>query len=119
MSLLARIRKNREFRVTVGKFTFICRRPTSVEIVPLCPMDVDGIRRLDNRLAAQNQVAGWECVTEDDVIGNGNADPAIFDIALWQEWCADRNDFWKPIGKACGAAFDAYALALEEAEKNS
>lgn len=111
--LIAALRKNRELKVAVGKFTFTCRRPTDEEAVTLYRGG------LSNAVIAANHVVAWDGVTEDDLVGGGGTDAVPFDGPLWREWCADRNDFWAPIGDACMKAYEDHVSGLKEAEKNS
>lgn len=112
--LIAAMRKHRELKVPVGKFVFICRRPTDEEAVGL--FRAGG---LSNSLIARNHVVGWENVSAADMPGGDNSDPLPFDVDVWREWCADRNDFWPPIGEACMAAYNEHAEKLRDAAKNS
>lgn len=110
--LVDRLRKNRELKVTVGKFRFTCRRPTDVEALE--------IHRADAQFStvAVRFVIGWENVLEDDIVGGGVMTAVPFDVALWAEWCAERPDFWTPISMA---VLDAYKLNRErllDAAKN-
>lgn len=110
--LVARIRRNREITVAVGKFRFTAMRPTDVEMV--------GLHRGDAAFSeiAQKFVTGWSGVTEDDVVGGGTADEIPFNADLWTEWCADRPDFWALISNAVLDAYRAHAEKLAGAEKN-
>ena len=110
--LLGKIRKRRECKVVIGRFTFTVRRPTDVEAIALHRSD-----SAFNSIAA-DFVCGWEGVTTDDLIGDKTADPVPFDAELWREWCADRPDFWGPIANAALDAYREHAQQLEEAAKN-
>src|ERR1043166_7364319 len=101
--LLAKIRAQRQLKVTVGKFTFLARRPTDVEIVKLTR---DGAEWYE---IAAGYVNGWEGVTENDLIGGGGSDAVRFDERVWREWCADRPELWQPIATAVMKAYDAHA----------
>lgn len=109
--LIARIRKNREVKVKVSKWTFLVCRPTDVEAVALYR---GGMAYAD---IAQHHVIGWEGVTEDDIVGGGTADPLPFDSMLWQEWCADRSDFWEPIATAAMNAYEEHTIKIGESVK--
>lgn len=111
-ALIEKLRKGREFKLAVGGFTFLLRRPTDVEAVELhrsggSPAEV-----------AQRFVCGWEGVKEDDLVGGGGMDPVAFDLAMWKEWVADRPDFWAPIADAVLKAYQAHAESLETVTKN-
>jgi hypothetical protein len=110
--LIAKLKKAREVKVTIGKFTFTARRPTDVEAIAL--------HRGDGAFStiAQDFVIGWDGVTEDDIIGGGGSDPFPFAPELWREWCADRPDLWGPISNACLDAYREHAEKLTSIEKN-
>jgi hypothetical protein len=109
--LAERIRRQRGIKVPVGKFIFLARRPTDVEWFSL-----DDVQSKPAWLAL-NFVTGWDQVIEDDVVGGGGQDPLIFSLEAWQEWCADRQDFWVPIGRAVFEAFVEHRKSMEEAQK--
>lgn len=105
--LLRSIRKAREGKVVVGKFTFLYRRPTDVEALELHKSGGAYVEM------CQRFVFGWEDVTEDDIIGGAVMDPQLFDAEVWKEWCADRPDFWAPIATAILKAYEEHAAKLE------
>lgn len=109
--LIARLRKQREGRVTLGPFTFTFRRPTDVEMVAI------GREGLDFPALAARYVVGWDGVTDGAIAGGGGTNVVAFDAALWREWCADRPDFWQPIGTAIVEAYTLHQAALSEAAK--
>lgn len=111
--LLARIHKNRELKITVGRFVFTARRPTVIEAGRMREAGRDGPADL-----AADHVVDWSGVTEDDLVGGGGTDQVPFDERLWREWCADRPDLWQPISGAVLEAFATYAKAQKEAPKN-
>ena len=110
--LIEKIRKQRELKVTVGKFTFTARRPTDVEAIAL--------GRSDSAFSdiAAKFVVGWEGVTEDDVVHGGNLTPLPFDAGLWVEWCNDHPAFWAPISTAVLDSYRDHAAAMEGEGKN-
>lgn len=110
--LIARMRKQRECRVQVGKFVFIARRPTDVEALALHHAG-DGLSEI-----ARKFVVGWEGVTEDDIVGGGGSDVIAFDPDIWADWCADRPSFWEPIGTCVLEAYQEHAKAVTDAGKN-
>ena len=110
--LIARLRKQREFRVTVGRHTFIGLRPTDVEALALHRASAE-----PSDIAVQ-RIVGWEKVTEDDIVGGGGTDPIPFAADLWAAWCADRPDFWGPIADAALEAYRLHAESLDAAAKN-
>ncbi len=112
-SLIARMRKNRELKVTVGKFVFNCRRPTDVEAIQI----YRGNQSAFDQIAAE-YVIGWEGVTDNDIVGGGGTDPTPFDATLWAEWCADHPEFWGPIATAVMEAYTLHRDAIEGAQKN-
>lgn len=111
--LLAKIKEQRRFKVTVEKYSFTVRRPTDVEVVKLTR---DGSDFFD---IAAEYVSDWAGVTEDDLVGGGGSDAVKFDARVWREWCADRPEFWMPIATAVLKAYDAHAERLATLAKNS
>lgn len=93
--LLKQLRRNRELRVEVGKFTFICSRPTAYEFAGLQSSATSGNQKVAE--VAMKFVTGWEGVVEDDIVGGGGQVAVPFDADLWRDWCAERSDFWGPI----------------------
>ena len=110
--LIARMRKQREFRVTVGRWTFTACRPTDEDAVRWHRGNVDFVA------IAREIVVGWEGVTEDDIVGGGGTDPVKFDRALWEAWAPDRPDLWEPLAMAALEQFNLHREALEAAGKN-
>jgi hypothetical protein len=110
--LIAKLKKAREVRVTIGKFTFTARRPTDVEAIAL--------HRDDAAFStiALDFVIGWEGVTEDDMFGGGSTVALEFTPEFWRTWAADRPDFWGPISNACLDAYRVHAEAMTSVEKN-
>jgi hypothetical protein len=82
--------KSREVRVNIGKFTFICLRPTHAYVA-------NTRSNMDDIKIAEDGVIGWEGVTEDDILKNKNTDTVPFDKELWIEWLKDSPDFWTAI----------------------
>lgn len=110
--LSEKLRKRREVKIKVGKFTFLALRPTDVEAVEIHRKDMQF-----SEIAARF-VIGWEAVTEDDLIGGGVKDEVAFDRDSWEEWCANRADFWTPISEALLAAYSKHREEQEAAPKN-
>jgi hypothetical protein len=109
--LIARLRKQREGRLVIEPFTFTFRRPTDVEMIAI------GRGGLDWAGLACDYVVGWEGVTDGAIAGGGGTNAVAFDAALWREWCADRPDFWTPLGQAILEAYTLHQSALSEAAK--
>lgn len=107
-ALITRLKKQRELKVVVGKFTFTARRPTDVEMIEI------GRGGANWHALAERFVSGWDNVTEDDVVGGGGSDKPAFSAELWAEWCADRPDFWQPIANALLDAYKAHAEQLKD-----
>lgn len=107
-SLIDRIRKEREFDVAVGGWTFRVRRPTDYEI---------GLLRGDAahplRICARF-VIGWSLLERDVVVG-GDAGPVPYTPELGEAWLEDHAQVWQPIVDALVAAYNAHAEALGEA----
>ena len=102
----ARKRSSRRVEVTVGKFVFVCRRPTEHDVI-----DMHTRNALTDVFAfAVEFVIDWKGVTSADVFPDepGDATALEFDAELWREWVAERPDFWTPIAEACSNAYVAY-----------
>lgn len=110
-ALIARLKKQRELKVTIEPHTFICRRPTDVEMIEIGRAGADW-----SELAARF-VVEWEKVTENDVVGGGGSDAVPFSSALWRDWSADRPDFWEPIATALLAAYSEHRKSIEATRK--
>lgn len=110
--LVDRLRRQRELKVAIGAFTFLCRRPTAEEMV--------GFYRdsTPDSEVARRHVVGWEGVTEDDVVGGGVKTPLPFDAGLWAEWCADRPDFWPVLSEKLLEAYRLHDEKVKAAGKN-
>jgi len=125
MSKLAeRIRKNREFKVTVGRWTFIARRPTEEQGGPLLQEIFSG--EANARLTAEqcarisrDYVIDWKGVIEDDLIGGGNQEEVKFDAEDWSEFVADHREVWEPIAIAVIEGYLGRLKEQQDAEKNS
>lgn len=112
--LAAQLRKKREFEVAVGRHVFLARRQTHEEAVD------DFRNERTNCEVAKRYVCGWKAgtVLVDDIMGDGTQDHAIFSRMTWEEWCADRPDFWKPISEALQAEYHRHALTIDGLVKN-
>lgn len=110
-ALLGALVRNRQFKTKLGRFTFLWRRPTTVELISLqSAPQVDCVM-------VQSAVYGWEGVTKHDIANNGEQDPAPFSEIVWRAWCADRADFWEPIAAEILKAYNAYSESLEDRAK--
>lgn len=113
-ALVDRLRKGREVRVEVGKFTFIILRPNDLDMMGIGDLNTAAqVRR------ALGFVIGWLNVTEDDIVGGANMDPLKFDADLWLEWASDHTEFWEPIARAAYSAYTEHSRREVEAAKNS
>lgn len=110
-----RLKKNRELKVTVGKFTFLARRPTDEEAIPIYRrFGEEGALYLEVCAGiARDCVFGWQDVIEDDVIGGGGDAALTFSAESWKAWCSDRKDFWQPIAEAVLAAYRAHSEKVD------
>ena len=110
-SLIERIRKARQTRVTVDGKTFIVRRPTDKEAYEMSSsksQQMDLIERF---------VEGWEGITELDLVPGGGSIPVEFDRDLFVEWVADQPKYWGELTSAITKEYTAHAEKLVEAEK--
>lgn len=108
-SLIAKLRKARQFNVEVGGRTFTCTRPTDADAVSTqewTPLEV--VRRF---------VVGWSLV-EMDFDPGGGPTPEPFDRELWSEWIVDHPELWEGLAIPILDAYKAHAQAREGAAKN-
>jgi hypothetical protein len=108
-TLIAKLRKAREFSIEAGGHTFTARRPTDAEAIDLrevTPLEV--VRRF---------VVGWS-LRELDVVPGGGPETVAFDAALWVEWIADQPQLWSNLAIPILDAFKRHVDAREAAEKN-
>lgn len=121
--IAAKLRKNRELKITVGKFTFTARRPTDMETLPIFrdfkEAGDDKSKQLEIAGAvARDYVIGWEGMTEEDLIGGGGADPVPFSAETWREWSVDHRDMWQAITVAIFDAYQQHRERLVDTTKN-
>lgn len=109
-SLIERIRKARQSRVTVEGKTFTVRRPTDWEAYEMRK----DTREMD---VLEKFVEGWEGVTELDLVPGGDATPAEFSKELFAEWIQDHPDFWAPIIGAITSGYQTHAENLSDTGK--
>jgi hypothetical protein len=110
-SLIEKIRKARQTRVTVYGKTFIVRRPTDKEAYAMSASKSEQMDLLENF------VIGWEGITELDLIPSGDAIPVEFDHDLFVEWVADQPKYWGELTAAITKEYTTHAEKLVEAEK--
>ncbi|MGL6245647.1 hypothetical protein [Pseudomonas sp.] len=104
MSALAeKIRKAREIKVKAGGVTFICRRPSDLEMIEL--------RGRPTGRGILPFIIGWEGVTEQTITGTGAPHPLDFDAAACAEWLQDRLDL---LGAVMQDIVDAYQAHTEK-----
>lgn len=108
-SLIAKLRKAREFSVEAGGHKFTVSRPTDVDAIELAGIaPVEFVRKF---------VIGWD-LKELDVIPGGSPEPVAFDADLWAEWIADHPELWEPIAVPIMDAYRRHVEQREAAAKN-
>ena len=110
MSLIEKIRKSRESKVTAGGFTFIIRRPTALEMIE--------IQNQPRGRAILQFVIGWENVTLLDMMPGGDPNPLDYDADVAAEWLTDRLDILAPLADAIFESYRAHEARLEDTKKN-
>lgn len=110
MRTISDLEKQRRIEVTVGKHTFVCRRPTAADFARMAMANATEPFEF-----ARRYVTDWKNVSERDVFGEGDDTPLKFDLAVWQAWCDDQPDFWGPIANALLDAFKAHRGIVDEA----
>lgn len=114
-ALINAIRKARQTRVTVGKYTFTVRRPTVQEYL--------GYRTPDNKIFIPVEdlgkfVSDWSGVTGLDLASSGDGDPVPFNADLFMAWIVDYPDIWTELINGILAAFNSYIAARDDQAKN-
>ena len=110
-ALIAKIRKARETKVKVEKFTFTIKRPTDLEMLEL------SAQRLKQVDILEGYVINWEGVTEIDIVSSGTDVAAVFSRELFAEWIADQPQLWGPITEAIVDAYQKHQDVVAEAKK--
>lgn len=110
--LIRKLKKQREFTVEVGKFSFTGRRPTDIEALEIHRESFDFAQ------IAMRYVIDWKGVTVDDLVGGGSTIVPEFSEELWQEWCPDHPEFWQPISLKLWDEYQKHLQAQESARKN-
>ncbi len=111
--LREKLRKEREFKIPVGKYVFTAMRPDDLDMLAINRMQVeDQIRR------ALELVVGWQNVTEDDLVGGATMDEVKFDSETFCAWASVRVAIWGPVTKALFDAYNAHTKTEDEAAKN-
>lgn len=106
--LIERIQKARALRVQADGFVFHARRPSDAEAAALAGASLEPLAFV------RRFVTGWEGVRERDVVADGGDAAAPFSPELWQEWIADRPEFWAPLSSAIIGAYTAHAQRLAD-----
>ena len=105
---LSRFHKSRETHVEAGGHVFIIRRPTALDVARL--QASGGALTIEH---AVRFIAGWDKVTELDLIPGGVPEPLDFDNDLCAAWVSDRPDLWEPIIKGVVDAYRRHEEAQE------
>ena len=108
--LVDKLRRARETRVEAGGFTFVCLRPTG--------LDVAEMSAVSRGRAILPYVIGWEGVRELDLIPGGDPHPVEFDADVCAAWLADRLDILAPLAEAVFGAYTAHLKAIAEQKKS-
>jgi hypothetical protein len=113
-SLAEKIRRARESKVEVGRFTFIITRPTDIEMALMYKSG----REANKHDVARDHVIGWAGVKEADILPGGQDEDIKFDNAAWIEWCSDDQTLWAPIYEAVIESFMEHSTNRDESAKN-
>jgi hypothetical protein len=117
VSLADKIRRQREVRVPAGRFTFIVRRPTALQMDEVRPALRDGSTRAKAH-ALLPFVVGWDSVTEGDVLAGGAGHPLPFDAEVCVEWLEDAPELLGAVLQGVVDAFTAHQQRAEAAAGN-
>jgi len=116
-SLADRIRRQRESRLVVGRFTFVVRRPTQLQMAEVQQTLVRGSNRAKAH-ALFPFVVGWEGVTEGDLVNGAPAHPVAFDQEACAEWLEDSPEILTAVLNGIAEAFSSYHDRAESDQKN-
>lgn len=106
---IARLQRAREFVVELQPgVTVTMRRPASWERIRL-------LRRVD---AFVDHAVAWSGVTDRLIFGEGSDAPLPFDVALWRECVADREEWFNAVIKRVGDELEAHDKAAEARSGN-
>jgi hypothetical protein len=111
-SLVERIRKARQTRVTHEGKTFIVSRPTDWQV-----FEISRTGKSTQMDVLESYVVGWEGFAELDLVPGGDATVVPFDKELFSEWAQDHPEFWSPLTAAITAEYTAHKEKQEEAAK--
>lgn len=104
----------REQWVDVGRFGFLVRRPTEMQITRW-----RGNEALEVTFTIVAEcVVGWRGVTEADLVPGGSDDQMPFDADAYRMWAEDRPDVWQPLAEAVMRLVDENRKRLESAQGN-
>lgn len=85
MSLIERIRKEREFQHQIGNITFTIQIPKINYFLKNLQNE-----ELTGDQVIQENIIDWEGITENDFFGDGSDTPVPFDREVLTEYLADR-----------------------------
>lgn len=112
-SLIEKMRKARELRLSLPGMDVTVTRPTDLDAVS---MTYDGIREAVEDVS--KFVTGWHKVAESDLWKGGTDKEVAFSQDLFSEWLKDNPDAWSPLVQGVLDAYKAHAAKREETEKN-
>lgn len=113
-SLAEKIRRARESKVEVGRFTFIITRPTDIDMALM----FKGGMEANKHDIARDYVISWSGVKEADILSGGTDEEIKFDSDAWREWCDDDQTLWAPIYEAVIESFMSHTADRDESAKN-
>lgn len=105
-SILQKIKKARQFSVSVGGLNLTVRRPTSLEMAELEGKDV-GIAFFLRKF-----VVDWDA-KEIDLIPGGTPEKVAFDPDVFLAWAEDKPEVWPAVIEASMKAFRDHRAAIE------
>jgi hypothetical protein len=112
-SLIEKIKKARQSKVTIEKITFVIARPTELDLA------LNGARfGINVREVLSKYVVDWEGMTELELVSGGMPDAVSFSTALFMEWVEDKPEYWSPLATAIKESYDNYKSTQEQVLKN-
>lgn len=111
LSLIERLKKQRELVLDVDEFKFTLSRPTDLDIIELRGQDLPQSQIL------KRYVKDWGGMTEAQIIPGGTPEKIEFDSELFIEWIADKPNLIRSLVHEIVTAYQTHSVSLDDAIK--